>query len=216
MAAGRGMRMMPLTEHIPKPLVTLDGASLISRGIAFLKQNLPHTHITVGYKGNMVAEHVISKGVNTIFNTNERGNSWWVYNTLMSNLNEPTFVLTCDNLVEFNIKEITDEYFKLGAPACLVIPVKPIKGLDGDYIHHTNFKVKELSRIKPSDIYCSGIQILNPFKINQLTNPTESFYELWLQLIEKEELYCSNIFPTQWTAIDTLDQLSKLSKNKIF
>jgi NDP-sugar pyrophosphorylase family protein len=211
MAAGRGMRMMPLTDTVPKPMVTLAGTTLISRGIDFLKKNIPNIHITVGYKGNVVAEHVTEKGVNSIFNTDGFGNAWWVYNTLLKYLNEPVLVLTCDNIVELDIARISSEYQRSGSPACVVVPVKPVKGLDGDYIFCNGNKVARLSRDEPSEMYCSGIQIINPALVNQLTQPTENFYTLWSELIQKEQLYCSSVYPSQWTAIDTMEQLRKLS-----
>lgn len=211
MAAGRGLRMMPLTDSVPKPMAMLDGSTLISRGIDFLKKNIGNIHITVGYKGNMVAEHVTEKGVNSIFNTDGHGNAWWVYNTLMKNLDEPVLILTCDNIVELDIELLDQEYHALGKPPCLVVPVPPVEGLDGDFIFHEKNIVTELSRTKPSGIYCSGIQIINPAAVNRLTNPTDNFYQLWSELIGKKQLYCSTIYPSKWTAIDTVEQLRNLS-----
>lgn len=214
MAAGRGMRMMPLTDSVPKPMVTLDGSTLISRGIDFLKNNIENIHITVGYKGNLVAEHVASKGVNSIFNTDGHGNAWWVYHTLLKNLDEPVLLLTCDNIVELDIDLLDKEYHALGSPPCLVVPVPPVEGLDGDFIFHENNVVTELSRTKPSGIYCSGIQIINPTAVNRLTKATDNFYELWSELISQKKLYSSNIYPSKWTAIDTMEQLRNLSEEK--
>jgi NDP-sugar pyrophosphorylase family protein len=212
MAAGRGMRMMPLTAHIPKPMVEFEGMTLIESGIQKLKKHVPHIHITVGYKGAILAEHVIKLGVDSVFNTEGKGNSWWIYNTFVKYKNEPIFVLTCDNVVEIDFDALAKEYYDLGEPAIMVVPVAPIKGLDGDYIFHEDNKVVKLSRDEPSDIYCSGIQVLNPAKVNQMTNPTESFYEVWSQLIVKGELYCSTMHPERWLAIDTVEQLQNLSK----
>src|SRR5580658_9794919 len=96
MAAGRGIRMMPLTSHIPKPMVFFEGATLIENGIQKLKKHIPHIHITVGYKGAALAEHVIKLGVDSVFNTEGKGNAWWLYNTFVKYLNLPIFVLTCD------------------------------------------------------------------------------------------------------------------------
>lgn len=211
MAAGRGLRMMPLTESIPKPMVTIDGVTLISKGIDFLKKKIGNIHITVGYKGNMVAEHVTQMGVNSIFNTDGHGNAWWVYHTLMHLIDEPVLVLTCDNIVELDIALLANEYAALGSPPCLVVPVPPVKGLEGDYIFHEKNVVTELSREKPSGIYCSGIQIINPAAVNRLTQPTDNFYTLWSELMAQKKLYCSNLYPSQWTAIDTMEQLKNLS-----
>ncbi|MBI3511273.1 MAG: NTP transferase domain-containing protein [Bacteroidetes bacterium] len=213
MAAGRGMRMMPLTGTVPKPLVKLNGVTLISKGINFLRNNIPNIHITVGYKGNEVAEHVSELGVNSVFNTEGHGNAWWIYNTLMKDLNEPVLVLTCDNIVDLDISLLSKDYFSFGAPACLVVPVKPVQGLDGDFIFHSSNRVTKLSRTEKSDVYCSGIQILNPAKVNSETKPTDNFYELWNELIAKQKLFSSNIYPSRWTAIDTMEQLNDLSEN---
>jgi NDP-sugar pyrophosphorylase family protein len=214
MAAGRGMRMMPLTSHIPKPMVEFEGATLIESGIQKLKKHVPHIHITVGYKGAVLAEHVIKLGVDSVFNTEGKGNSWWIYNTFVKYKNEPIFVLTCDNVIEIDFEALTKEYYNLGEPALMVVPVTPIIGLDGDYIFHEKNKVVKISRAEHSDIYCSGIQVMNPAKVNQMTNPTESFYEVWSQLIAKGELYCSIMHPERWLAIDTVEQLQNSSKKK--
>ena len=199
--------MMPLTTDIPKPMIPFEGSTLIARGIESIKKHVPNVHITVGYKGAILAEHVIKIGVSSVFNTEGKGNSWWIYNTLIKHLNEPVFVLTCDNVVEIDFNALADEYFKYDEPAAVVVPVKPIKGFDGDYIFHEKNIVTEINRNKVADIYCSGIQILNPVKVNKITSPTESFYEVWTQLIAKQQLFCSSFQPKKWLAIDTLDQL---------
>jgi NDP-sugar pyrophosphorylase family protein len=212
MAAGRGSRMMPLTNHIPKAMVVYKGDSLISNGIGKIQKSIPNVYITVGYKGAMLAHHVLEKNVNAIFNTEGRGNSWWIFNTLMRNLDEPVLVLTCDNITDLNFQRLYDDYTAMGNPACMVIPVTPVPGLEGDFIFHEKGLVKELNRHKPGEAYCSGIQILNPAKINGLINPSEDFYQTWMQLIKLEQLFCSNIYPDKWFTIDTLAQLDSLNK----
>lgn len=212
MAAGRGMRMMPFTENMPKAMAPLAGTTLIANGIDKLKKRIPNIHITVGYKGAMLASHVIEHDVSTVINTEGKDNSWWIYNTLMKNLDKPIYVLTCDNVIELDFDLIEKDYFAAGRPACMVIPVKPIQGLDGDFIFHDNQRITELSRTKPSEMYCSGIQVLNPKKINDITQPADNFYQVWMQLIEKGQLYCSNIYPKQWYAVDTVNQLEAINK----
>lgn len=212
MAAGRGMRMMPFTENMPKAMAPLAGTTLIANGIDKLKKRIPNIHITVGYKGSMLASHVIEHDVNSVLNTEGKDNSWWIYNTLMKNLDLPIYVLTCDNVIELDFDLMEKDYVAAGKPACMVIPVKPITGLDGDFIFHDNQRITELSRTKPSEMYCLGIQILNPKKINELTQPADNFYNVWMQLIELKQLYCSNIYPKQWYAVDTVNQLEAINK----
>src|SRR6478736_1361485 len=96
MAAGRGLRMTPLTDVIPKPMAPYDGSTLIARGIARLAEQIEHIHVTVGYKKAMLAQHVIEHGASSVLNTEGKSNCWWVYNTLLKSLDEPVVVLTCD------------------------------------------------------------------------------------------------------------------------
>jgi len=211
MAAGRGQRMMPLTNDIPKAMAIYDGATLISQGIDNIRKTIENVHITVGYKGAILAQHVIEHNVSSVFNTEGKGNCWWVYNTLLKSLNEPIVVLTCDNVIDLDFDLLSKDYFNLGEPACMIVPVQPVSGLEGDYIFHKDNLVFELSRSKLSDIYCSGIQVLNPAKISTLTEATEDFYNLWSQLIQKDNLFCSNIYPKKWFTVDTVQQLTQLN-----
>jgi len=213
MAAGRGLRMRPLTDSIPKAMAPVGQSTLIAEGIHKLKQHIDNVHITVGYKGAMLACHVIEKDVSSVINTEGKGNAWWVYNTLIKYLNEPIFVLTCDNIIDMDFSLFSNEYIDKGSPACMIIPVRPVEGIDGDFIYKDNkSNILEISRKMPTDLYCSGIQVINPKKINNITNTTESFNCLWNELIKKKEIICSNNILEKWLSIDDLTQLDAINK----
>ena len=125
MAAGRGVRMMPLTAVIPKPMAPYLGSTLIADGIRRIRGHVDVIHITVGYKGPKLAEHVIELGVDCVYNTSGKGNSWWIYNTMLKYLDEPLLVLTCDNVVELDFEQLEREYARHNSPACMVVPVAP-------------------------------------------------------------------------------------------
>lgn len=212
MAAGRGARMAPLTDDIPKPMAPYAGSTLIANGIEKIRDRVSHIHVTVGYKKAMLAQHVIEHGACSVFNTEGHSNSWWIYNTLLKDLDQPIYVLTSDNVVDLDFDLIEENYHALGNPACMLVPVKPVEGLEGDYIFHDNHLVTELNRYKPSDIYCSGIQILNPARVNELTVEGEDFYSVWHQLIEKKQLKSSSVYPKKWFTVDTVAQLTALNQ----
>ena len=213
LAAGRGIRLMPLTKNIPKALVKVQNQTLILNGIKKLKKYIKNIHITVGYKGSLIAKHVISHNVSSVINTNKRGNSWWIFNFPFNLLNEPIVVLTCDNITNIDFKLLKKDYIQKKSPPCFLIPVKPIKKLDGDYIHRKNNIVTKLSRKNKSDIYCSGIQIINPYQVNKLVNKTKDFNTLWNKLIKKNKLYVSDIIPKQWFTIDKVEHLNIFKKS---
>lgn len=209
MAAGRGTRMGPLTLLVPKPMAPLGNSTLILHGIRRVRQSIPNLHVTVGYKAKMLAEHVIEEGVSTVINTEGKGNAWWVFNTLLRNLDEPLLVLTCDNLLVLDHAQLAADYHDLGCPACMVVPVEPVQGLEGDYIFHQAQQVTALSRVQAAPTYCSGIQLLNPAKINKLLDPVDDFNELWSGLIRQKELFCSRVQPEKWFTIDTIHSLAQ-------
>ena len=209
LAAGRGLRMAPLSDVIPKPMAPFVGSTLIAKGIDLLRRHVTNVHITVGYKGAMLAKHVIEHNVSSVLNTEGKGNAWWIYNTLLKHVPGPVVVLTCDNVVEIDFELLLGDYEAIGAPPTMLIPVKPVPGLDGDFIFHENRRVLELSRTRTSDIYCSGIQLIDPKRINAITSPVESFDDVWKQLIASNALHISKVYPKKWTAIDTVRQLEE-------
>ncbi len=209
MAAGRGLRMMPLTEVVPKPMAPYLKSTLIANGIEKIRPHIKNVHVTVGYKGAMLAQHLIEHGVSSVFNTDGQTNAWWLYHTLLRHLDEPVFVLTCDNVTDLDFDLLADDYFRLGEPAGLLVPVAPVPGLEGDYIFHDEGVVTALDRHRPAEIYCSGIQVLNPRKVNALTEERGDFYAVWGQLIARRQLVVSSVRPSKWFSVDTLADLER-------
>lgn len=212
LAAGRGIRMMPITKKIPKAMIKIKNQTLILNGIKKVQKYIKNIHITVGYKGSVIAKHVIRNNVRSVINTNNKGNAWWIFNFPFNLIDEPIFVLTCDNITNINFNLIEKDYIKKGKPDCFLIPVQPVKELEGDFIHRKKNIVTKLSRKIKSDIYCSGIQIINPYRINKTVKKTEFFDRIWKKLISKKKLIVSDIVPDQWFTIDSIKQLKMYKK----
>lgn len=211
MAAGRGQRMMPLTETMPKAMAPYLNSTLIAHGIARVREHIEHVHVTVGYKGAMLAHHLVEQRVDTVFNTEGKPNAWWIHHTLMCQLDEPIFVLTADNVTDLDFGLLEQDYAALGEPADMLVPVRPIPGLEGDFIRSNGGRVMDISRTVPTDVYASGIQVLNPAKVSALTAPDGDFYAIWRQLMEKGQLWVSSIYPKRWMTVDTVHDLARLT-----
>lgn len=212
MAGGRGLRMMPLTKNTSKAMVRFKNSMLIGNALKQLKPIIKTISITVGYKGSELADYAIKEGVNAIFNTNGKGNAWWLYHTLMKHLNKPVLVLTCDNIVEIDIDWITEQYTKVGSPPCMLVPVKPIDTIQGDFIEIDNRRVKQIGRTVTSGVYSSGIQVVNPKMINSITKKAANFYEVWEQLIRQQVLFSSEEYTKDWYSVNTEAQLKIAEK----
>ena len=94
----------------------------------------------------------------------------------------------------------------------MIVPTKPIEGLDGDYIFRKKNIINKLSRKKKSDIYCTGIQVLDLKNVNKTIKRTEDFNILWRRLIKIKQLYVSNILPEKWFTVDSSENYKKLKK----
>jgi NDP-sugar pyrophosphorylase family protein len=212
LAAGRGARMGPLTDMVPKPMAPYAGSTLIAHAIQQVMASVPRIHITVGYKKAMLAQHVLENGVASVINTEGQTNAWWIHHSLLRYVDEPIYVLTCDNITAMDFAAIEASYFALGAPACMLIPVTPVPGLDGDYIFHdADYVVTAVDRHRPAPIYASGVQVLNPARVGALTRDGGDFYSIWSQLIAKRLLLVSPVRPTKWFTVDTAEQLAHVN-----
>ena len=57
MAGGRGNRLRPLTDHLPKSLIELEGKPLLEIGLSQLKHmGLRRVHIAINYMGEKIVE----------------------------------------------------------------------------------------------------------------------------------------------------------------
>jgi N-acetyl-alpha-D-muramate 1-phosphate uridylyltransferase len=62
LAAGLGTRMRPITEHMPKPLVTLGGKALLDHAIDRLAAvEVKQIVVNLHYKGEMIADHLVHR-----------------------------------------------------------------------------------------------------------------------------------------------------------
>jgi NDP-sugar pyrophosphorylase family protein len=215
LSAGEGKRMYPITEYFPKAMIMYGGLTLIERSVNKLYKKINNIHLTVGHKKEVLSEYVFKKQLNisSIINTTNQGNAWWIYNSILKNLNEPVLVSTCDNVCNINIDEIIMDYKEKGEPANMIIPVEPINNIQGDYIFHNNNLIYELNRSKKNNIYCSGIQVLNPYKINEITENVNSFDDMWKQLVLKRELYCSSVMLDNWISFDEIEHLKQFKND---
>ena len=58
LAAGRGVRMMPLTAHTPKPLLKVNNRALIDYTIDLLPKEVSEVIVIVNYLGNQIIEYL--------------------------------------------------------------------------------------------------------------------------------------------------------------
>jgi MurNAc alpha-1-phosphate uridylyltransferase len=74
LAAGLGMRMRPLTDETPKPLIEVAGKALMDYALdRFAKAGVQRAIVNVHYLADQVEEHLAQRTVPEVFVSDERG-----------------------------------------------------------------------------------------------------------------------------------------------
>ena len=62
LAAGLGLRMRPLTDHVPKPLISVDGRTMLDRVFDHLDQvDVAHRVVNVHWLGQQIRDHLAGR-----------------------------------------------------------------------------------------------------------------------------------------------------------
>ncbi len=61
LAAGKGTRMKPLTDHVPKPMVVIRGKSFLEHLVEAFPPEVDEIIVVVGYRGEMIQELLARK-----------------------------------------------------------------------------------------------------------------------------------------------------------
>ena len=206
-AGGVGSRMRPLTDYIPKPLVKYNNKELISYNLDFLKSNeIENIAVTYGYKSEQLV-NFLEKRVNCLINTIQKDNSYFLFNSFIKYVDEPILLLPCDIIISLDLSKLYEEYLNLNSPLCLIVPLRNYENAEADFLHVNGNKITKINRQEKSHLKASGIQIINPKKINSKITPSENFYNVWKDLIKKDDLYISNTNIDFWEAIDKFNQI---------
>jgi len=209
MAAGKGTRMNDLTANCPKALVRVNNIPLISYTLDQISGKISFIAMTVSQTSDELIKLAFEDNVNAVFNTSNKENAWWIFNTVFKDINKPVLVLPCDNLTKINLQLLFFNYMKLGCPSCMLVPVQINKEIEGDYIRINESRILSIGRDIESDVYSSGIQVLNPFKINKLCGGliNMDFLSVWDKLIEHSSLFCSDLHQYPWYSVNNVAQV---------
>lgn len=212
MAGGKGARMFPVSDYVPKPLVKVKNKALIDHCIDNLKENgINNIYVTYNYKSELLTSH-IEKKVSGLINTINQDNSYFLFNTIIKYINKPIIIIPCDIIMSFNFKQLNEEY--ISKEDSYILPVKYKKGMNPDFIKCNNkqlkHKVTSIGRgtsYEGCKICASGLQALIPSIVNEIILPCDNWIDVWTQLINKQRLQIFSSFATNWETYDRLDQI---------
>lgn len=211
MAGGYGRRLGNLTRSLSKSMIDVNGQKLIDFSLSQLT-NITHTTVTVGPFKEAVVDHCFNRHrVASFILTEDKGNSWWIFNSQFQEIDSPILVLPCDLITKIDLGFIETEYKRLNQPPLMIVPILPPTSHEGDFLESHNSRITSMGREIETDLFASGIQVLNPKRINNLLNESssnhETFETLWNELLYDRALFHCNIYPHSWYTINTEDEL---------
>lgn len=221
LAAGRGQRMMPLTANTPKPLLEVQGLSIIERNITQLKHNgFNDIVINTAYLGSQI-ENKLGDGssyrVNIIYSQEKNQKletAGGVINALPLLGNEPFLVINGDTLNNYPLKKIKSLSSKLGQDilAHLILVPNPAHNAQGDFDIDKHSYLQQHLNHNPYTF--SGIGVYHPDFFKPHLNQRQTLYPLLQQGI-KDKHISAEVFKGFWCDIGTPKRLNELQSYPI-
>lgn len=181
LAAGRGERLRPLTDRIPKPLVEVGGRPLIEYAIDCVRRaGIAHVVVNLHHLGSMIRNHLgdgarfgISIDYSEEDPVQETGGG---IRDARRFLDGHTFVtLNSDTIVDVDLQAVLDFHRRKGAAATLVLRKDPrmdrfgviateADGRIGAFLQHRRAHCRE--PLEP--FMYTGVQVLEPVAFEYL------------------------------------------------
>lgn len=188
LAAGRGKRMLHLTDDKPKPLVEVAGKSLIDYNVEHsLRAGVKDCIVNLCYKGEMIREHLLKTfpNVHFIFSDEEEAleTGGGIKNALPKMKNVPFFVINSDALwAEDSNDTILDQMRQAwdSDKYDMMLMLQPIEkahgvGANGDYLLQNGYPVRRRDKETKAPYLYGGIMICHP---RVFDNEPEGVYSL--------------------------------------
>lgn len=225
LAAGMGSRMEHLTSDIPKPMLLVQGTSLIERHLNYLhKHNIEKVVINTFYKGDVLEEFVKSLGVykkleiHFIHEDELLGTAGGVKNALKFFGKDPFFVINSDAIyLDDNerypsLSQLEDQW-QADKMLILILLAKKENAFGyygkGDFDLNDN---KQLSLNKEAGEFIhAGMTIIDYRSFENYSEKVLEFYPIYLDLMSQGKLY-GIIHQGKWLHIGSLKAYNELPK----
>lgn len=176
MAGGKGTRLLPLTNVLPKPLIPISDKTIIEEVISrFANVGCREFYISVNYMADMIREffekrNVPDLSINYIQENEPLGTAGSLY-LLRDRLKETFFVSNCDNIADVDFYEMLN-YHRVNKNMITVLSVLKDYSIPYGTLETAEAGILVKLKEKPQMIYQinSGIYILEPVVFNYMND----------------------------------------------
>lgn len=211
LAGGRGKRLRPVTDYVPKPLIPLDNIPILEWQIRYLKSfGIKNIVICTGYKTEMIENFLLVKNnfdINiTISKEKQALGTGGAIKQALKLISDNSFVvINGDTITNINLKTLLK---KQNAIAAIELRTKfGILETENDKVKRFHEK-KEISDLwMNAGIYHLSKQILNDLpKIGDIEKTTFPKYA------EKGLLHTVKFKKVKWYSVDSFKDMEECSK----
>ncbi len=206
LAGGRGSRLRPITDYVPKPLTDLSNTPLLEWQIRYL-QKFGITDIVVcsGYKTEMIEHFVKWHGWNNVTISREHsplGTGGAIKNASSVIYGEKFLVMNGDIITDIDVTKIPTD----GIAAVPLRTKFGILSLDDDYISSFNEKVAVQDRWINAGIYILSRDALD--QLPAIGNIEDTLFPQWAR---SRRLKAAKFVNAQWYSIDSFKDITDCS-----
>ncbi len=211
LAAGRGERLRPITDNIPKPLVKVRGKALIQYHVeALVRAGFTELVINHAWHGEQI-EKALGDGsqFGATIQYSAEGKALetggGIFKALPLLGNDPFLVVNGDVFTDFPFAELVNQPSKL---VHLVLVPNPPQHPKGDF----SLQDDEVKREGNSMYTFSGIGVYSPGLFNDCQPGAFSLAPLLFDAIERHEI-TGQIYGGSWEDVGTVERLEKLNQS---
>jgi MurNAc alpha-1-phosphate uridylyltransferase len=219
LAAGMGMRMRPLTDKMPKPMVRLDGKPLIDHVLDRIGETgIPQAIVNVHYQADMLEKHVKARKEPKIAISNEReqllDTGGGVKRALPKLGKEPFLIHNSDSLwidgVQSNLKRLAAAFDPETMDCLLLLALGSASlGYDGrgDFVMAADGVLRRRPEREVAPFVFTGVSIAHPRLFDDTPDGPFSLNLVWDRAIQHGRLHGIRLDGV-WMHVGTPDALA--------
>lgn len=218
LAAGRGERLKPLTDHTPKPLIAIDGLSLIELHLLRLRQcGILNVVINLAHLGKQIQEKLgdgEQYGININYSHEQQAleTAGGIAKALPLINSDPFIVINADIICDFDLDLLIKSELSEAKLATLVMVPNPPQHSAGDF-HYHQYQLNSSAVSGSKTLTFSGIALYRKACFSDLAVEKAPLARLLKSLIKNRQTNAIKATGL-WHDIGTVERLSDARNNE--
>jgi len=221
LAGGKGLRMKPMTNFIPKPMLRIQDKPILEHNIDLLKKHgIKDVIISIGYKGEHIKEYFgdgSQFGVNISYvEEDEPMGTAGPLNMLKDKINDTFILMNGDELKEIDLEDMFMFHRKNKSSATIALTTVEDPSSYGVAVMNGNkvmtFVEKPSKERAPSKLISAGLYILEPEVLKMIPDGYSMVENDVFPKLATNDKLLGYVFSGQWFDTGTPERFSKAER----